>query len=253
MPSVRPPRSASQTDAALAASTHFVLHRHRIFAVMLLVIVALLLLSLAGQIAKYKFGYPTGLGLISFFYVDDENNLPSWYQSIAYLFAALLLALIAIPLWREDEPFARHWFALSAIFIFLSLDEMGSLHERTIEPLQRLIGIPTGAWAPTWVVLGLALFALLALIYLRFFFHLRWRDRAQVALAALLLVGGAVGVEMANSSLDLGPEIERKQTFQYAVMVHIEEGFEMLGLLVFIDFLLARLARTPTLRLRVQS
>jgi hypothetical protein len=37
------------------------------------------------------------------------------------------------------------------------------------------------------------------------------------------------------------------------VMAHIEEGFEMLGLLVFIDFLLARLSRTPMLRLRVQS
>jgi hypothetical protein len=253
MPTVRQPRAPLQTDAALAASTPFVLHRHRIFITLLLCIVLLLLLSFAGQIAKYKFGYPTGLGLISFFYVDDENNLPSWYQSIAYLFAALLLALIALPLWRDDEPWARHWFALSAIFVFLSLDEIGSLHERTIEPLQRLIGVPTGAWAPTWVVLGLALFTVLALVYLRFFFHLRWRERAQVALAALLLVGGAVGVEMANSSLALGPEIERKQTFQYAVMAHIEEGFEMLGLLVFIDFLLARLSRTPMLRLRVQS
>ncbi|MDF3074795.1 MAG: hypothetical protein K0S54_2462 [Alphaproteobacteria bacterium] len=253
MPTVRQPHPTLQSDAASARSTSFVLHRHKIFATMLLCIVSLLLLSLAGQIAKYKFGYPTGLGLISLFYVDDENNLPSWFQSIAYLFAALLLALIATPLWRGDEPWARHWSALSAIFLFLSLDEMGSLHERTIEPLQRLIGTPTGMWAPTWVVLGIALVAVLGLAYLRFFLHLRWRERAHVMLALLLLVGGAVGVEMANSSLELGPEIQRKQTFQYAVMAHVEEGFEMLGLLVFIDFLLARLVRAPMLRVRVES
>jgi hypothetical protein len=252
MPTAQQSRFASQAHATSAGDpTLFVLHRHKIFVVLLLCIVALLLLSLAGQIAKYKLGYPTGFGLIAFFYVDDENNLPSWYQSIAYLFAALLLVLIALPLWREEQRWGRHWFALAGIFAFLSLDEVGSLHERTIEPLQRVIGTPTGMWAPTWVVLGMALVAVLGLVYLRFFFHLSWRERAQVVLAALLLVGGAVGVEMANSSLALGPEIERKQTFQYAVMAHIEEGLEMLGLLVFIDFLIARLARMPTLRLRV--
>jgi hypothetical protein len=253
MPSVRHRPSSQTVPDFSAGPAAVVLHRHQVFTLLLASIILLLLLSLAGQIAKYKLGFPTGLGLIGFFYVDDENNLPSWYQSIAYLFAALLLALIALPLWHRGATYARHWALLAAIFAFLSLDEVGSLHERTIEPLQRLIGIPSGAWAPTWVVLGLAFVALLALLYLRFFFHLSWRERGQVLLAAALLVGGAIGVEMANSAVDLGPEIQRKQTLQYALMAHIEEGFEMLGLLVFIDFLLARLSRAPMMRVGIAN
>jgi hypothetical protein len=248
-PLSRPPRVETFASGPLALT----MYRHRIFFWLLLCIVTLLLLSVAGQLAKYLLGYKSGLGLIGFFYVDDENNLPSWYQSIAYLFAAVLLALIALPLLREKLPFARYWAVLSAIFVFLSIDEIGSLHERTIEPLQRLIGIPEGAWAPTWVIPALVLVAIFALVYLRFFFHLRWRERGQVLLSALLLVGGAIGVEMANASLQLGPEIARKQTLHYALMAHIEEAFEMLGLLVFIDFLLGHLARRPAMRLSVAS
>lgn len=227
------------------------LHRRQLRLLMSLSISALLLLSLAGQIAKYSFDMPTGFGLIRLFYVDEENNLPSWYQSVAYLFAAALLALIALPHWRQQAPFARHWAGLAAIFLFLSLDETGSLHESTIEPLQRLIGVPSGAWAPTWVVLGVIAVAALGLAYLRFMLHLSWRERVQVVLAAALLVGGAIGMEMANSAVDLGPEIARKQTFAYALMVHAEEGLEMLGLAVFIDFLLARLARERAISVAV--
>lgn len=221
---------------------------------MLLAIAILLLLSLAGQIAKYRFGLPTGFGLIRLFYVDEENNLPTWYQSIAYLFAAVLLALIAVPLWRQRATFARHWAALAAIFLCLSLDEMGSLHESTMEPMQRLIGVPVGAWAPTWVILGLLAVAVLGLAYLRFFFvHLAVRERVQVGLAATLLVGGAIGVEMANAAIDLGPQMTRKQTLTYVIMSHVEEALEMLGLAVFIDFLLGRLRRGPAIRVAVDN
>lgn len=252
---VSPPDGELYSSADSSSSRNMLLlDRIAIRDGMLFAVAGLLLLSLAGQIAKYQLGFPTGLGLIDFFYVDNENNLPSWYQSVAYLFAAFLMALIAVPLWRKGRPFARHWLILAAIFAFLSLDEVGSLHERTIEPLQRLIGIPTGAWAPTWVVLGIAVVALLSIAYLRFFFgHLNWRERGYVVLSVSLLVGGAIGMEMANSAVDLGPEIQRKQTLHYALMAHVEEGLEMLGLVVFINFLLLRLSRGPVIRLGVSG
>lgn len=222
------------------------LYRRRIRLLMLAAIATLLLLSLAGQIAKHRFGLPNVGGLVSLFHVDDENNLPSWYQSVAYLCAAILLALIALPRLRRGAAFARHWGALGAIFVFLSLDEMGSLHERSTAPLQRLVDLPAGVWMSGWVILGLLGVAALGLAYLRFFFvHLGGRERVQVALAATLLVGGALGMETANAALDLGDVEERKQTLPYVALVHIEEALEMLGLAVFIDFLLGRLGRGP--------
>jgi hypothetical protein len=228
------------------ADVALTLRRRHIRLLMLAAIATLLLLSLAGQIAKHLFGLPNVGGLVSLFHVDDENNLPSWYQSVAYLCAAVLLALIALPRLRRGAAFARHWGALAAIFLFLSLDEMGSLHERSTEPLQRLIDLPAGVWMSGWVILGLLGVAALGLVYLRFFFiHLGRPERVQVALAATLLVGGALGMETANAALDLGDVEERKQTLLYVVMVHVEEALEMLGLAVFIDFLLGKLARGP--------
>lgn len=228
------------------ADVTLTLHRRRIRLLMLAGIATLLLLSLAGQVAKYWFGLPNVGGLVSLFHVDDENNLPSWYQSVAYLCAAILLALVALPRLRRGAAFARHWAALGGIFVFLSLDEMGSLHERSTAPLQSLVDLPAGVWMSGWVILGLLGVCALGLSYLRFFFvHLGGRERVQVALAATLLVGGAVGMEMVNAALNLGDVTERKQTLLYVALVHVEEALEMLGLLVFIDFLLGRLARGP--------
>lgn len=254
-----PPRPAPEasrpspeaTPDLRSGATGLALRRAGIRTLLLVVIAALLLLSLAGQIAKHRYGLPTMGGLVTFFYVDEENNLPSWYQSVTYLFAAVLLALIALPRRRQGAAFARHWAALAGIFVFLSLDEMGSLHERTTEPLQRLIEVPGPVWNSTWVVLGLLAVAAVGLAYLRFFLHLSGRERTQVALAAGLLVGGAIGMEMANAAVNLGDLEVRKQTFRYAVMVHVEEALEMLGLAVFIDFLLGRLARDAPVRVVV--
>src|SRR5690606_32397749 len=133
--------------------------------------VALIGLSLAGQVCKYFLGHDYVFGLVKFFYVDQEQNLPSWYSSVQLLFAAVLLAGVARQARGAGDRFARHWAALSLIFVFLSLDEMTSFHERTMEPLQRLTGgMPDGIWAPTWLIGGIAFAAIVGLAYLRFFF-----------------------------------------------------------------------------------
>jgi hypothetical protein len=59
MPTLRQSRFSPPAHATSAGDpTVLVLHRRKIFVVLLLCIVALLLLSLAGQIAKYELGYP---------------------------------------------------------------------------------------------------------------------------------------------------------------------------------------------------
>lgn len=220
-----------------------VIRRKPVVVTLAIAVVLLTLLSLAGQISKYYFGYPTVYGLVTFFYLDYENNLPTWYQSVNLLFCAVLLAGIAVAVYRTKRPFGWHWFGLAVIFVLLSLDETGSLHERTIEPLQRLTGRPTGIWAPTWIFLGFAVVGAVGYAYRRFFFHLPAGDRRQVAVAALLFLFGAIGLEMTTGGLAEGPV--DKETFGYALMATLEEFVEMVGVLVFVDYLLRRISREP--------
>lgn len=228
-------RSVEESRQAIV----FILPRRKIIGTLAVVTAVLLMLSLAGQVARFQFDHPTVFGLVDLFYLDLENNLPTWYQSVIFLFAAALMALIGISNRSIRMPFAGHWLALAAIFVFLSLDEVASLHERTIEPIQRVIK-PTGIWAPTWVILGLTAVVILALVYWRFFLHLQWRERLHILLAGIVFLGGALAAEMATGVLFDTTDPDFKNAFAYALVANLEETMEMIGLVIFLDFLLRR-------------
>lgn len=234
---------------ARPVETPVVLPRQRILIALWVAVLLLTALSALGQVARLGLGQPTVFGLVDLFYVDLENNVPTWFSSALLLLAALLLGGLAAGAARARDRFARHWSALAAVFLFLSLDEMASLHERTIEPLQRVLGQPPGLLAPTWVILGLFALLLVGLAYARFLLHLAPRERLQVVAAGGLFVLGAIGVEMiAGAMLAAGME---KSAPAYVVSAHIEELLEMAGVVIFIGFLLRRAERNPPLRIGV--
>jgi len=206
---------------------HVVLQRRRTLGLLVGVVVGLTLLSLAGQIARFHLGTPTVFGLVRLFYVDLENNLPTWYQTMALAFSAVLLAWLALAARQMRAPFAGHWLALSLLFLFLSLDESASIHESTIQPLQRLTGRPGGVWQPTWVIVGVVVVTAVAVGFRHFFLHLARAERRQVAFAAGLFVVGALGMEMATAALFTTSDPAYKNSFTYAVLAHIEELLEM--------------------------
>lgn len=226
------------------------LPRRRIVIALGAAIVALTLLSLAGQVARFFFNHPTVFGLVDFFYLDLENNLPTWFQSANLIFAAVLVGASGYDTRRRGAGFVRHWYLLAIGFAYLSVDEMASIHERLINPMQRVIE-PAGIWAPTWVIVGVIGAGAVGFAYLRFLLHLGWPARLQVACAAMLFLGGSIGTEMATAAMFDTTDLNYKNAFQYALMAHLEEFLEMAGLLVFIDFLLRRLEGAPPIRLGV--
>ncbi|MEX0827753.1 MAG: hypothetical protein WD005_02260 [Haliea sp.] len=252
-------RSRASSIDTIPDELSAVVRRRLVVRVLAATILSLTALSLAGQVSRYYFGYGYIFGLVDFFYVNQEQNLPSWFSSVQLLFSAGLLAAIW---WQEkmtSRPFARHWGWLCLIFVFLSMDEMASLHERTMEPLQRLTGgMPDGIWAPTWLIAGLAFTAVVAIAYLRFFFMcLTPEQRLRLAAAAVVFLSGAVIMEMVAGAVFFphGYEswVEFEETFAYAVTTHVEEFLEMAGILLFIDFLLRRLERGPTVGIAFSS
>lgn len=222
-----------------------IIHRRTVTRILLATVGLLTLLSLAGQVSRFYLGMPYLLGFVPLFYVDMEGNVPTWYETMALAFASLLAGLLALSALRARAPFARHWLAIALLLLFMSVDEAARLHEATMNPLQRVIGPVEGAWQPIWVVVGIAAACIVAALFLRFFLHLPRRDQVQVFAAAALFVTGAVVVEMVSSSLfhELY-SLTWTASFPYALFAHLEELLEMLGVVVFIDFLLRRLAGT---------
>ncbi len=198
----------------------------------------LVLASVAGQISRYVLGHGHLFGLVDLFYVDVEDNIPTWYSSSMLLVCALLLGAIGSIARRDGDRFAAHWGALSLLFVCLSLDEAVSIHERVTELLRALMNAH-GVLFFTWVIPGAAMTALLGLAYLRFLAHLPRSTRRLVLLAACLYVGGALGMEMVG-----GLYVERYNMWNlpYSFLATLEEWLEMQAVVVFVYALLSHLS-----------
>lgn len=198
------------------------------------VVVLLLLLNVGGQVWTFFFERKYDIGLIEEFNIDRESNIPTYFSSVLLLTAAALLAVIALSKSKANELFARHWGALSAIFLLMSLDEAANLHERLISPLQRLLGA-SGWFRFAWVIPGMIFVAVLALSYLKFLLHLPKLTKAFFLLAGSLYVGGALGMEMIAGQY---ADLHGVENFTYSMITTVEEALEMSGVVVFIYALL---------------
>jgi hypothetical protein len=198
----------------------------------------LVLASTAGQLIKFGTGHDTAWGLIPLFYVDTEDNIPSYFSAVQLLIAALLLGAIAFVKQRARAPYRIRWILLALTFLYLSIDEAEGLHELTIEPMRRLLG----SWASgflyyAWVVPGAAVAVALGLAYLKLLREFPDRLRRLVVLGAMLFTGGSIGMELVG-----GWWFDHYgKTLLYSMIVTVEEGAEMAGITVFIYALLAYL------------
>lgn len=209
------------------------------------VVTVIMLASAFDPVMRFGFGHDYVYGLVPFargvFYVDNENNFSTWFASWLLFFAALLLAGIGLSRRQARRSYAPHWLGLAALFAFLSVDEVAGLHDKTQDPLNQLLGA-TGIWHHTWVVLGVPLVIVVGAMYVGFLRALPPRTRAGFLAAAALYVGGALGFEMISGhyASQMGP-IDWPGSLLRAVLAHIEELLEMIGLVVFVHVLLGYL------------
>lgn len=211
----------------------------RVASWMTLIAVALVLASLAGSFSTYVLGHPRLFGLVRLFNVNAEANLPSWYSSIALLVCSGLLALIARAKQQTSDRFTQSWRLLSAIFLVLSVDELASIHELLTLPLQGTLDTK-GLLFYAWILPYGALSGLLGLGYLKFLAHLPTATRHLFILAAILYIGGAIGIEMIGGQ---HASLYGEKNLEYAIITALEELLEMLGIVVFIYGLLSYMKR----------
>lgn len=182
-------------------------------------------------------GFLTWLG--SLFNVNNENNFPSAFSALNLLLAAALLFVIGRHSEISEAP-ASFWLLLSAVFLFLSVDEFAQVHERLGEPTQRLMGASTGIYRFAWVLPYGVLLVVFGLVVCRPFLRLPSRTRMLFAVSGGLFVAGAVGCESLGGIYVTGSDPSRV-VLMWITMV--EEGLEMFGIALF-NFALLELIAT---------
>jgi hypothetical protein len=203
---------------------------------LLRVVVCLVVLSLLTQMTLYFL--PDYLFRDFFadkFYLDYEWNVPTLYSALALLFSSVLLGAIAYAKNLDSDRYKNHWKILSFIFLYLSLDEIGQLHEDLIYPMQKLLNA-TGFFYFTWIVPFGFLVGIFLLSYSKFLFHLPVTTKKMFVAACALYIGGAIGMEMPGGYLASTTGVK---TVPYVIVMTIEESLEMLGIVVFIHALIS--------------
>jgi hypothetical protein len=197
-------------------------------------IVALVVLCLAGQFSHFVLHHDRLMGLVRDFDLDEERNVPTWFQSFTLGLAAVLLEIVARV--RRSVADGRWvcWRVLAAGFAFLSLDELASIHERFELPAQALRNVP-GFRAFSWVVPGALLVAALFAFFLPWLRTLPTRTRNGLMLAGMVFVAGAVGMEAVGGIVAMTGGMD---TWTYVFTYTIEESMEMTGTLLLIVTLL---------------
>lgn len=235
------------------------------------------LAALTGDILGHFFDPDKLWPITRQFDFSEEGNYANWYESVTLLLCAVLLATIASVTKKMGGRYRRHWIGLAVVFLFVSIDEAAQIHETTVSILVAQVrhyfrekkiataeGSPTGAnqsaaaanprhesshskgedspnAKTSWIPIYLGVMAVLTLVYLRFFFALAPRIRFYFALAAVLYLGGAVGVER----LVYAPLSARygDAAFICQLVTNISELMEMLGVAVFVYPLLTYLGQ----------
>ena len=193
-------------------------------------VVVLAAASLAGQVSTYYFGDGHLQGFVPQFNLDREMNVPTWFSSFLFLFAAVLLWKAGSLPGPGPARFRASWRGLAVVFVGLSIDETAAFHEMAVDPLRKLFRAH-GFFHFSWVILGIAFVAALVPVFLKLWLSLPRRTRALFFVAAFLFLSGALGMEMVA-----GPFVERHgaANFSYALMANAEEILEMFGQVVFI-------------------
>lgn len=170
--------------------------------------------------------------LVTMFSMDSEASLPTWVAQTLLLTIAVLLGAIGYQKIMKQDRFRWHWVALSGIFTYLSIDEATAIHELSIRPLQELLSIHSGLLFFAWVIPAAILIAILIAVFYRFFFALPKTTQKTLALAAIIFVLGAIGVEMISGAYWQAHDFQYNMV--YRLLNALEEGLENTGSIIAI-------------------
>ena len=207
------------------------------------VITLLLILNLVGVylVQILHLNTHTVLKLVHFFDFNEEDNIPTFFSVQLLLLASGLLLIIAKL--ELSHKMARRWSFLSAVFLFLALDESISIHEQFSNLINNVYHTDTkmsGYLHFSWVLpyaLGLTV---LTVIYAPFIWQLPPFIRTFFVLSGCVFVTGAMGLEIIEAHYSV---LHGTHDLYYALLYTLEETMEMSGVVLFIYALITYIAQ----------
>ena len=199
--------------------------------------VALAIVVSAGVVVEMLqpvYGLSTQAGIVPFLSMSYEGNVPTFYTAVILMLDASLLALAALAAKKARERFVPHWWVLSLGFVYIAVDEVFSFHEAAGGLLDL-----SGVLYFSWVVPAALVVVLVGLAYVPFLRGLPARTRIRFLIAGAIYVGGAVGMEL---PLGYWTEKHGSHNLGYGLIDAVEEALEMLGLNLFLLWLVDHLA-----------
>jgi predicted permease len=119
--------------------------------------------------------------------------------------------------------------------LLLSIDEVVQLHESPNRRLRVALNAAGLLYHP-WVILGAFFVLVIGMTYRRFLADLPAETRRLFLTAGTVFVSGALGVEALGGWYTT---LYGRETMTYALIVILEELFEMVGVVVFIYSLMS--------------
>lgn len=167
--------------------------------------------------------------------LGEENVVASWFSSMLMLVAAALAATCFLAVrWRG-------WLVAAVLFSLLSLDELGSLHER----VESIRGLDPISGAAPGLALEVVLATAVAVVLAAFAVHIRRSRRA-----AILFVVGLFSLFTVPLYETLSEWLTGGRSVGFLVA---EEVAEIVAMLALVAGLVAYLTEAPVGRLHASS
>lgn len=195
-----------------------------------------IILCILGKLFTIYTGHGRLWGLIPLFDLNKENNFPTYFSMLLLLCSSGLLTLITAFDKNRASSYSRHWATLACGFLYLSVDEIISLHESLSAPTRFVLGnkLPSFFYW-SWVIPALLIILFLTLYFFKFLLHLSAQARWVFILSGATYLFGAIGMEMVGGHY---AELYGTQSNIYFSCTLIEESLELTGVIIFIYGLL---------------
>jgi len=209
-----------------------------IFKKLLIFISILLIANIISIIHSFNSDNSNIKRILRMFIFDAEISLPTIYSTVALITCSILLFLIALSYKNERKKYLP-WLGLGVVFLFLSIDEIASIHERAIPVFRNEFDL-SGVFYFSWIIpygIGLIIFLML---YVPFLIKLPRQTMKWFILSGAIFVSGAIGVEFLEG---IHVETNGFGSPYYTVLYTVEESLEMIGIAFFIYTLMTYMSR----------
>ncbi len=206
---------------------------------LLAVVVSLTLIHSILLVLFYQFDKPGIYGLLLWFDLDIERNVPSVYSSLALFVSSVLFFVIGMCHKKSSGGGTTGWFGLALVFLFLSADEGFKIHENIGDIVEDYVKATGFVYFPWIIPYGFAVVAL-ALAYLKFMLKLPRETAVRFLLSGIIYLTGAAVFDMLGGR---AAELHGYDSVLYSVLYTIEEFLEMIAIVALIHALLLYMER----------